>query len=128
MGRAKAAQVLAETSTGPGMKSLSWGIGANVQRPTPNVQRRTSNWWRLAVVLDEADVAAALDPRDFDLREIFRLRAQAQIFLEIVLGDVRTRHLVAIENAVAHENVLGTLDPFAESMGAERDRGKKPVE
>ena len=39
IGRVNAAQVLAETSTGPGMKSLSCGI----RRQTSNVQRSTSN-------------------------------------------------------------------------------------
>jgi YVTN family beta-propeller protein len=39
MGREKAAIVFGETSTGPGMKSLSCGItGENVQRSTSNVQ------------------------------------------------------------------------------------------
>ena len=73
------------------MKSLSWEheeATSNVQRPTSNVRNAAARASRrLTLLLDEADVAAAFEARGFDLGEVFRLGVEAQVFLEIVLGD-----------------------------------------
>jgi hypothetical protein len=117
MGRENAASVFAETSTGPGVKSLSCGITeANVQRSTrlrkaaarqalnpplqgygvAGVQRSMQNAGRDGahhnLFFDEGNVAAAFHVAGPDIFELLGFRGQTQVFFDIVSGDVIPSH------------------------------------
>src|SRR5436853_3993401 len=116
IGREKAAIVFAETSTGPGMKSLSCGSTkktSNAQpayarataREAPNVQSRMQQKVSmLRVGFDEAYVAAAFDARDFYFRKIIGFGGEAHIFFDIVFGNLVSPHACAVEFPVVHDH------------------------
>src|SRR5687768_16199190 len=127
MGRANAAQVFGETSTGPGMKSLSWDMKR--KRPTSNVQRPTSKLRKgramlvaligPLILLYEANIAAAFEKRGLDLGEVFRFGVEVEIFLKIVLRDQTSLHFLPVDFSIPHQSVGTAFDELAKGVRLE---------
>src|SRR4051794_21694170 len=100
IGLVKAVQVFAETSTGPGMKSLSCGM--KTEPPSRGYRGQAFRCgFALLLFLDEADVAAALEAREGDGRSIAGLRVEPEVFFKIVPGDQSAPERLPIDFAVA---------------------------
>src|SRR6476646_5195478 len=76
----------------------------------------------LACFFDEADVAAAFQPRDFDIRDIFSLGGKPQIFFEIMGRDEMPPQRFPIDLAVGNELYLIALDQLSESVRTTGDK------
>src|SRR6266478_4979829 len=139
MGRAKASSVFGETSTGPGVKSLSCGITGNVQWSMLNVQRLNTEDSRetrestgetpaLPVLLDKADVAAALDTGLLYFRDIVVAQTEAHVLFNIVCGDMVASHRSKNEITIFNDYFRQAFNEATEPMGVKGNEGQKPMQ
>ena len=68
-------------------------------------------------MLDEGDVAAALDARDLYCANIFGFGSESHIFFEIVFGNLVSAHGFAIEFSILHDHSGSSFDHAAKGVG-----------
>jgi hypothetical protein len=99
----------------------------------PNVQRRiqsvgTPSSRALPLILDEADVAAALDPALLYLGDIVVAQTQTHIFFNVVGGNMVTPHGCQHEVAIVDDYFGQTLDQATKPMGVKCNEREESVQ
>src|SRR5262249_50084807 len=120
IGRENAAIVFADTSTGPGVKSLSCGS-------TELIICRFGRFSQIFLLRDKANVAAAFHAGDFYFGNVIHFRVEPQIFVEIVFGNVVATHDRPKQIAIFHDYFGTAFDENAERMGVISDERQHPM-